>query len=204
MADLGFDETQYFNALKQLLPLGPAWELEDTDLRMRCLFLCAQELARIDADILAAIDESDPRTASKTLQEWFDEWGIPDDCLKLLGDMDIEQYRKVLLTKITTLGYTFSELVKYIGANFGFDNVSIGLRAPFRVSSRVNERIFNYSWQNWIITATSAETNITRFRVDNRASIPLAQWGNELFECLIKSFSPAHKGIIFNYGETAK
>lgn len=199
MADLGFDETQYFNAVKQLLPPGPAWELEDTDLRMRCLFLCAQELARIDADILAAIDESDPRTANKTLQLWFDEWGSPDECLKDL-DIDIEQYRSVLLTKISTLGYTFSELVSFIGLNFGFEDVSIGLRDPFTVNSRVSERIFDYHWQNWIITATASDSNVRLFRVDDRVTMPLAQWGNELFECLIKSFAPAHKGIIFNYG----
>lgn len=111
------------------------------------LEIAASEFARVDADILKLIDESDPRTASVTLTDWFYQWGIPDDCLKQYSQASLEEYRNVLVTKIATQGYTFGELVSLIGSSMGYSAVSIENFDTFTVRSRVNQRLYTPDWK---------------------------------------------------------
>ncbi|MDY6471403.1 MAG: hypothetical protein SPK70_10085, partial [Succinivibrio dextrinosolvens] len=71
----GFTVSEYQSALKKLLPQGPAWEDELSDLMVAVIDLASREFQRIDHDISQLIDESDPRTASVTISDWFKEWG---------------------------------------------------------------------------------------------------------------------------------
>ena len=99
---LGHSASEYLQIFKALITKGTAWELEDKCFFNKMLEIAALEFARVDADILKLIDESDPRTASVTLADWFYQWGIPDDCLKQYSQATLEEYRNVLVTKIAT------------------------------------------------------------------------------------------------------
>ncbi len=99
MAGLNHSASEYLQALRLLLPPGPAWQLDESCYFVKLLELAAREFARIDADITNLIRESDPRTASVTLFNWFDEWGVPEECLKAYSDASLEDYRNVLVTK---------------------------------------------------------------------------------------------------------
>lgn len=144
---LGYSASDYLQILKALLPKGPAWDLEDECFFNKMLEIAASEFARVDADILKLIDESDPRTASVTLTDWFYQWGIPDDCLKQYSQASLEEYRNVLVTKIATQGYTFGELVSLIGSSMGYSAVSIENFDTFTVRSRVNQRLYTPDWK---------------------------------------------------------
>lgn len=200
MAKLIYSSDNYLQGMLELLPKGPAWELDDNNLLYRLMRVCADEFARIDMDIAQLIEESDPRTASMTLQDWFDEWGIPDECLKLLQNPTTEDYRKVLLLKITTLGLTFEELVKVIAAYLGY-NASIGDTDIFTVKSLCDAHIYDASWRNTALIVSADATSVDLFKVTDRVSKRLAEWGDDLWECLITSLSPAHCNVIFKYGE---
>lgn len=197
---LGHSASDYLQILKALLPKGPAWELEDKCFFNKMLEIAASEFARVDADILKLIDESDPRTASVTLADWFYQWGIPDDCLKQYSQATLEEYRNVLVTKIATQGYTFGELVSLIGSSMGYSAVSIENFNTFTVRSRVNQRLYGPDWKNYFMTITVDRTNVRYFRANTRVDNPLAIWGDQLFECEIKSLAPAQSGVIFQYG----
>ena len=201
MGGLNHSSSEYFQALKLLLPPGPAWKLDENCYFVKLLELAAREFARIDADIEALIREGDPRTASVTLTDWFDEWGVPDECLKSYSDASLEDYRNVLVTKYATQGYTFSELVKLIGKTLGYSEVSIDNFKIFRVTSRVNERVYSPRWSNWFMTITVNKINERKFLTTSRVSARLAQWGDVLFECMIKNLAPCHTDVIFQYGE---
>ena len=204
MDGLGFTARQYYGALKQLLPPGPAWEeLGDASWTMKVLAILADELARIDADMVTLVNESDPRTASATLSEWFYEWGIPDECLAAVSGADIELWRKVLIAKICTQGLAFGELVKLIGQALDYSRTEIGTFPVYTVASRVDKRIYGSKWRDWFMTITVDGTNVQRFRADTRVSQPLAMWGDQIFECLVKSLAPCHCGIIFQYGSNS-
>lgn len=198
MAKLNISAEQYLQGLKQLLPKGPAWELSDDCFLNKMLTLAALEFARLDADISVLINESDPQTAGNTLEDWFYQWGIPDECYK--DETDLEELRKELLFKIRTLGLTFPELVPLIGESCGYSNVYIETSDPFTVNSPVNDLLYNDDWASWFWTVSVDEENQKFFTVDGVANEFLSTWGNDRFECLIKHFAPAHTGIIFKYG----
>lgn len=200
MAGLGYSANEYLRAFKLLLPTGPAWDLDDKCFLIKILEVASREFARIDADIEVLIRESNPRTASVTLTDWFDEWGIPDECLKAIDNASLEEYRQVLVTKYATQGYTFSELVQLIGLNLGYSNISISNYKIFRTTSRVSERVYSPKWANWFMTITVNKVNERKFLTTSRVSERLSKWGDTLFECLVKSLAPCHTDVIFQYG----
>jgi uncharacterized protein YmfQ (DUF2313 family) len=195
----GFTVSEYQSALKSLLPQGPAWEDELSDLMVAVIDLASREFQRIDHDISLLIDESDPRTASVTISDWFKEWGIPNDCLKSLANTSVEQWRQLLVTKITTLGLTYTELLSIIAEITGISSVSASRVKPFTAASRVNERLYGPKWDHAVLIISASGTTIKYFTANSRADERLAKWGNELFECLVKSVTPAHKVIVFQY-----
>lgn len=200
MAKLNFNADEYYGALKQLLPKGPAWDaLDDSTFFKKMLMLAALEFARIDADFQKLINESDPTTASVTLTDWFYQWGIPDECLKG-QESDIEELRRELIIKIRTLGYTFAEMVPYIGNLCGYE-ASLDTADLFTVGSTVDQRIYDSSWASWYWSVTANVLNQEFFKTTGRVNERLSTWGDDIFECLIKHYAPAHTGVIFKYGE---
>jgi uncharacterized protein YmfQ (DUF2313 family) len=195
-----YDELAYLQGMQSLLPQGPAWEFEDDAIFKKFMAVCACEFARIDADIAQLIEESDPRTASLTLSDWFDEWGIPDDCLKLMLNATTEDYRNVLILKITTLGLPFDQLVQVVANLLGY-NSYIGNTDIFTVKSLVSQRIYDDKWRYTALIISVDSTLVKYFRTTSRVSMALAEWGDELWECLIRSLAPAHCNLIFQYGE---
>lgn len=199
MAKLNISAEQYLHALKQLLPAGPAWNLDDNCFFSKMLTLASLEFARLDADISVLINESDPQTASNTLDDWFYQWGIPDECYS--DETDYEELRKELLFKIRTLGLTFVELVPVIGQACGYSNVYLDTAELFTVASNCDDLLYNSSWSSWFWTVSANEENQQFFTVDGKANEYLSTWGNKKFECLVKHFTPAYTGVIFKYGE---
>ena len=75
---------EYVGMLKELLPPGPVWPRGDSTSLYAMMFeVWAIELARIDSRANALITEADPRFAIETFPQWLEEWGLPDECLKL-------------------------------------------------------------------------------------------------------------------------
>ena len=225
---LGYSTDDYYQAMKSLLPRGPAWELDDSAPLMQMLYVAAQEFAQIDADILTLIRESDPRTASVTLSDWFDDWGIPDNCLKLIDSAGLDEYKRTLVTKISTLGYSFGELAGtgiivtgdgYILTNkhvvegaskasvilddgTSYENVKIENFDTFTTNSSVDKAIYDEHWKSSFMTITVDKFNPKYFQADWTVEKPLAEWGDQLFECLVKSLAPCHANVIFLYGQS--
>ena len=200
MAKLGYSADQYYEALKKLLPKGPAWDnLDDQSFFMKMLKLAALEFARLDYDISQLINESDPITANVTLTDWFHQWGVPDECSND-ENATLEQLREVLLFKIRSLGLTFPELVSIIGRMCGYQETKLDTAETFTVASTVDMALYSEDWASWFWTVTVSELNQKFFMVDGYANEYLSTWGNQLFECLIKHYAPAHTGVIFRYG----
>ena len=201
MAELGRTSDEYQLALKKLLPKGPAWELDDSSFFIKMLQLAALEFARIDADIIRLINESDPRTAEVTLFEWFHQWGIPDECIRLYGEDDITTYVQALIAKISTQGLTFIELLQILATSLGYSGVELGNYDPFTVDSTVDKRLYSEDWIYFVRMITVDEIPVREFTADSTVNRALAEWGNQLWECMVKALAPAHISLIFQYGE---
>lgn len=197
----GFSVDNYLTALKGLLPKGPAWEDKQSEEMDAVLYLTAKELQRLDLDIAQLIDEADPRTASATLSQWYKEWGIPDECLKALSSTTSDQWRQILVTKIRSLGLTYSELLVVIARVSGMKSATAQRVEPFTTASRTDARLYGRSWDHAVLIISATADQIQYFRTSSRTDERLAKWGNQLFECLVKSVSPAHKVLVFSYTE---
>lgn len=69
----------YSQALKQLLPRGRLWNLEQDSEISNTLLAIGGELARVDARGMDLIKETDPRTATETIADWERILALPDD-----------------------------------------------------------------------------------------------------------------------------
>ncbi|MGN0896370.1 MAG: hypothetical protein ACI4NC_06350 [Succinivibrio sp.] len=199
--NLGYTATDYYQALLGLLPKGPAWDTDD-DFFHAMLEIASLEFARIDNDILMLWNESDARYMSYTADDWYHQWGIPDECLSALSDIQEWQYKQLLVSKISTLGMSFLELVKLVSTAIGYDNVDVKTVDIHDCNSTVDARLYGVAWAQSFYSVTVDETPVDYFITTDTANIPLARWGNELYECLIKSLSPCFSNVIFQYGHS--
>ena len=200
---LGYTSEQYMGALQKLLPQGPAWELEGNEFLYKVLELASLEFARIDNDILMLIREASPETCSVTFDDWCHQWGIPDKCL-LDVNADLDLYRTLLCLKIYSQGYSFVECINMICNALGFETVSLYTNTLHTVSSPMNTGLYDSQWGLQIIIHTEDETSITYFRTTSSAQRRLAEWGIEVFECIVKSFAPCWAKVVFSYGNVAE
>jgi len=200
---LGYTSEQYMGALQKLLPQGPAWDLEGNEFLYKVLELASLEFARIDNDILMLIREASPETCSVTFDDWCHQWGIPDKCL-LDVDADLDLYRTLLCLKIYSQGYSFVECINMICNALGFETVSLYTNTLHTVSSPMNTGLYDSQWGLQIIIHTEDETSITYFRTTSSAQRRLAEWGIEVFECIVKSFAPCWAKVVFSYGNVVE
>lgn len=196
---VGFSSNEYLQTLTELLPQGPAWKLTDNDFLEKMLEIASLELARVDADVQQLIKESNPLTASKTLAEYFIEWGIPDDCIKELDVYDLEEWRKMLVSKIRSQGLTFVELVQIISSEMGFESCDVQSFTPFYTTSKCDARLYGPKWRYSFMTITTSNLTQGKFLSTSRVNEKLSTWGNQLFECMVKALAPCHTNVLFQY-----
>ena len=72
------------------------------------------------------------------------------------------------------------------------------------VASPVNLGLYDDQWGLQIIIHTEDETSIQFFRATSTAKRRLAEWGLEVFECIVKSFAPCWSRVVFSYGNVVE
>lgn len=189
--------TDYLQQLKNLLPRGELWTgLMSDPVFNAYLESEAAEKARIHARALNVIEETDPRTIYELLPEYEGFAGLPEKCVGELGTL--EQRRKNLQAKLTMKGGQSKAYFKGLAQSYGFD-ISITEFEEFSVNSTVNDALNGEDWAyTWQINAPAETVNY--FTAESDVSTPLAYWGNELLECVISRYKPAHTIVLFSYG----
>lgn len=193
--------SEYVGMLKELLPHGVAWPRGDSTSLYALMFeVWGAELARVDARARALITEDDPRFAIETFQEWLDEWGLPDDCIRAWSDANDSTLRKLLLWKIQTVGSQNWQFFVDLAAMFGYV-ITIDEFNRHSVRSRTSDVLSEEVWPHtWRVNVLAAQGSaMTYHEVTGDAKEPLAWWGDSLIECLIKRYAPAHCTLIFAY-----
>lgn len=102
---MGLTDTEagYFQQLRQLLPPGPAFDLEQQPDLEQLLAALAPELARVDGNSEALLLELNPATATTLLPVWEGYLGLPDVCV-VLGSQTLEERRAAVIDKLTAAG----------------------------------------------------------------------------------------------------
>lgn len=194
---------EYVAQLKKLLPPGPAFPRGDSETMLAMLLeVFAQELARADARIGALIEEADPRFCLETFLEWLEEWGLPDECASQWQNLTNDTLRELLLWKITGNGSPTIGFFVDLAAMFGYD-ICIDEFRRFRVTSHVTDVLADERWPHtWRVNVLNSSGSAVKWhKVTGGAEEPLAWWGDNLIECLIRKYAPAHTTVLFGYLE---
>jgi uncharacterized protein YmfQ (DUF2313 family) len=192
---MDLNAADFKNQLANLLPAGPAWDLDGSSAE-QFLDAWAEEFFRAQARAAALITEADPRSTFDLLPDYERIFGLPTDCM--IGvDQTLAQRRNALLAQMTSIGGQSRQYFIDLAAAAGFV-ITITEFKPFSVGGTVDDVLWGPDWAYaWQVNAPP-ET-VTYFRVTSGVNEALASWGNNLLECLINRFKPAHTIAIFAY-----
>lgn len=177
----------YARMLKSLLPQGLLWRADPDSWLSKVMLGFADELVRAEGRGDALIEETDPRTATETLEDWERVLGLPDEDVMEIPATDAARRLAIVQKLIRRGGQTpvyFVSLalacgwVVYVAEGYG-DTV-------FRVGrARVGERLRGVAWAY-------------AWRVDVDYAPGVSLTSDEL-ERIIRRVAPAHTTVIFNY-----
>lgn len=97
------DAAAYGRALKKLLPPGPIWRVTTDSVLSKLFHGFGDELARAEQRGRDFIEETDPRTAAETLEEWERVLGLPDEDILTIPVTDAER-RTAIVQKLLRTG----------------------------------------------------------------------------------------------------
>lgn len=184
---MGLTADAYGRQLKQLLPRGPLWRLDQDSAISRLLLAIAEELARVDGRAGQLLEEWDPSTADELLADWERVLGLPADGTTLPAST---ADRRIGAARAYVARGGQSEVYFYeLAALAGFV-VVIGDLAPhvWRMTADLAQARVAYTVVNQVFRAGAARMG------DRLASVTVPE-----LEAPVRRASPAHTQVWFLY-----
>ncbi len=169
---------QYLSQLQSLLPSGPAWPREPDSELTKFLTGLAEEFARIDARATDLLNESDPRTASETLDEWEASLGLPDIGITTTTD---EERQIAIVARMRTSEEPTEAFFYSLAEALGYAITSITYYTPFVAGSSAGDPLSQGQWK-------------FVFKIDAISGV-----NDPLFERAIEQAAPLHTMPIFEF-----
>ena len=184
---MALTEKHYAHQVEALLPRGPIWHRRQGGMLDAILYALAREAARVDERANAVLEEADPRSSIEELERWFDEWGIPSECLAAIANLGLTA--AFFESLAGTLGY----------------QAKVTTFTEHTVDSTVDDALWDEQWTTVMTLGITirSDGNAEYFDVTWGVDEHLARWGNALLECMIRALAPAHVYVIFIYEEEA-
>jgi uncharacterized protein YmfQ (DUF2313 family) len=190
------DSAAYLAQLQMLLPPGAAWSRAAEATLTDVLRAWAEELSRVDERGTDLLDEADPRTTYELLDDWEGASGLPAPCLAEI-EQTVQQRRDALVGHLTARGGQSPAYYIAVALALGFV-ITITEFYLHTVNDDVEYPIIEEGWAYaWQVNA--AATTVTEITVLDDVEQPLAWWGNELLECVLRRLKPAHTEVVFAY-----
>jgi uncharacterized protein YmfQ (DUF2313 family) len=180
-------DSPFARTLRQLLPPGVLWLFEADSILSKSILALSDEFARATGRALDLVEESDPRTATETLDEWERVLGLPDDTVTAVPTTTAGR-RLAIVQKLIRQGGQNAAFYVALAAACGYsvtvhdDYGATLFRAGHgRSGSRCYGPAWAYTW-----------------RLDVSAPAGTALTHAEL-EAIINRAKPAHTTVIYNY-----
>lgn len=173
--------------LKKLLPRGALWLFRADSVLSRMMLGIADELARVVARGVDLIDESDPRTATETLDEWETTVGLPDHCVEEIPGTD-EERRLAITQKLIKRGGQTPALYIALAAACGY-TVTIAENYGASIArcgvTECGSPMYGTQW-----------AHVWSIEVEAPSGPALS---HDELECIIDRAKPAHTFVFFVY-----
>lgn len=179
-------EACYFQQLQQLLPPGPAFDLELQPDLAQMLAALAPELARIDQNNEALLLELNPATATVLLPVWEGYLGLPDVCV-VPGAQTLEERRAAVIAKLTATGAPQLSFYQRLGVQSGVP-IQIEEFRPCRVGpASAGDFLYGDGWPwSWIASAP-----VEAFGTDAAATL----------DCRLQQEAPEYTDVVLSFGK---
>ncbi len=152
------------------------------------------------AGAVAAVRGVNPFPASENRADYERLYGLPDDCGGLTGRTRLERVAALAIAVMERRGISreyFIRLAELLGYR-----ITIQEHKPFTAGSRAGEPLTNGPWR-YVWTVHAPAQTVRRFAAGRScAGEPLAIWGDEFLECVLRRLKPAHTIVLFAYGGT--
>lgn len=189
----------YAAQLRALLPPGPAWDADLYSLPVQVVAAMAEELARVDARAFALLAEMFPGTLRELLPDWERVMGLPDSCLGPGGTAS-ERLREVV-RRFADVGRQDAAYFVGIAQDLGYPDARVEeWRAPRFGRARFGRARFG-GWASqfvWVMHMGARLAGGRRFGAA-RFGERFGTNPNDIVECVIRRYKPAHTQVFFNY-----
>ena len=188
---------QYARQLRALLPPGLAWSGDQSSVLFAVMDAAAVELSRIDGRAADLEREWHAPTTFELLADFERVLGLPDDCAP--APESVAQRRDAVVARLIALGGASPEYFIALAASVGY-TITITEFRPFRAGrSYAGDALTNDDWPHaWQVNGLTDTIGVFRAGA-NSAGDRLRWWGNQLLECLLSIYKPAHTILIFAY-----
>ncbi|MFJ2445154.1 YmfQ family protein [Pseudomonas sp. NPDC087626] len=182
---MAMTEADYVDKLRQMLPPGPAFDLELEPDWAQLVAALAPELARIETAGEALLLELNPATANALLPDWEAYLGLPDICT-VPGSQTLEERRQAVLDKLTATGAPQLSYYRKLANQVGL-TTNIEEFLPSRVGpTNAGDFLYGDGWPwGWI------------------ASVPLEAYGTPAaaaLDCRLQRDAPEYTDVVLAYG----
>lgn len=182
---MALTEADYLQQLRQMLPPGPAFDLELEPDWAQIVAALAPELARVDGNGEALLEELNPATATVLLPHWERYLDLPDVCT-VPGSQTLQERRQAVLDKLTATGAPQLSYYRKVGGQVGLE-VEIEEFRPARVGlTSVGDFLYGAGWPwSWI------------------ASAPVDAYGTPeaaMLDCRLQREAPEYTDVVLGFG----
>lgn len=178
-------EADYVDKLRQMLPPGPAFDLELEPDWAQLVAALAPELARVEAGGEALLLELNPATATALLPDWEAYLGLPDVCT-VPGSQTLEERRQAVIDKLTATGAPQLSYYRKLGSQAGIPTVIEEFRQARVGPTAAGDFLYGDGWPwGWI------------------ASVPLEAYGTTAaaaLDCRLQRDAPEYTDVVLAYG----
>ncbi|MFL1478270.1 putative phage tail protein [Pseudomonas grimontii] len=179
-------EDDYKQQLQQLLPPGPAFDVElQTDIAA-LVAAFAPEFARIDAALDELQAELNPASVSQLLTDWEQYLGIPDVCV-VPGSQTVAERRQAVLNKMSATGAPQRAYYLRMATQTGI-GIAIDEFRPARVgSTNVGDFLYGDAWPwSWLASA-----QIDAYGTSEAATL----------DCRLQLEAPEYTEVVLGFGQ---
>lgn len=167
----------------RLLPRGRAWNTSPSSTLYKLLRSLADEAVRVETRALDVLEEADPRTTTELITAWEGVLGLPGDCVDLAETL--EDRRAAVVARLTAFQAQTKAYYVELASNLGYEITEDDITEP----------------STHVFALSLPESTVRYFRAGaNYAGDRLTRFGDELIECVITQYKPAHTRVLFYYG----
>ncbi len=192
------ERISYRQIIDKFWPRGIAWPRDPQTLQGKLRAALTPEMERVEQRIQELLDELDPRSSVELLPDWERMLGLPDNCRGIIPST-LEQRRQAVITKLRAIGGQSRQYFIDLAGLYGFA-IEIAEFDLFTAESLCTESLYDEPWAYTFKVIAPALT-VQDMTCESFCNEYLTTWGNEILECLINRYKPAHTIALFEYAE---